>query len=126
MDTPHDHAILLVDDDDDAREIYRLILEREGWPVVAAGDGEAALKLLRGNSDDARLIVLDLTMPGLDGAGFHARKQRTPGIADIPVILVSGAIPPQALLGSADIKGILRKPISFPMLLALAHRCLDH
>jgi CheY-like chemotaxis protein len=60
--------ILVVDDEISLRETLTYNLEREGYIVTAAGDGEKALELARRNPPD--LIILDLMLPGMDGFDF--------------------------------------------------------
>ena len=69
------------------RERLRVVLEHSGWTVGEAGNGEEAL--LRVMHGPPRAILLDLTMPVMDGFAFlHALRER-PGCADIPVIVFS-------------------------------------
>ncbi len=79
--------ILVVDDDADARQRLRTVLERDGWTVCEAGDGQAAL------AEVARalpqLILLDLTMPVMDGFAFLHELRLRPGCADIPVVVLT-------------------------------------
>ena len=56
--------ILIVEDDEDIREGVRILLESEGYNVVEAEDGFAALKLLSEKTD---LVILDVMMPGISG-----------------------------------------------------------
>lgn len=60
--------ILLVEDDETLRRAYLMILEREGYEVVHAGDGLAALQELEKHTPD--LILLDLLMPRMGGVDF--------------------------------------------------------
>jgi CheY-like chemotaxis protein len=60
--------ILVVDDDDAIRETLRFALEDAGYDVLEAADGLTALRLLRGTSE-RMIVLLDLMMPSLDGAG---------------------------------------------------------
>ncbi len=79
--------ILVVDDDPGVRERLRTMLERSGYTVGEAGDGAEALK--RVMHGPPRAILLDLTMPVMDGFAFlHALRER-PGCQDIPVIVFS-------------------------------------
>lgn len=61
--------VLIVDDDEAIRETIRFALEDAGYSVVEATDGLAALKQLRVGKD-RMVVLLDLMMPGLDGAGL--------------------------------------------------------
>ncbi|MGI4764937.1 MAG: response regulator [Janthinobacterium lividum] len=79
--------VLVVDDDAGVRERLRTVLERAGYTVGEAGDGAEALR--RVMHGPPRAILLDLTMPVMDGFAFlHALRDR-PGCADIPVIVFS-------------------------------------
>jgi PAS domain S-box-containing protein len=81
-------TILLVDDEDPVREVAQIILERLGFRVLAATDGREAVKLFRNHSKEIVCVLLDLTMPHMDGeeAYRELRKIRD----DVRVILASG------------------------------------
>ncbi|MCJ2107687.1 response regulator [Methylobacterium sp. E-041] len=79
--------VLVVDDDVDMRERLRTVLERSGWLVREAGDGVEALDRVR--EATPRLVLLDLTMPVMDGFAFLHRLRSMPGCADIPVVVLS-------------------------------------
>ena len=79
--------VLVVDDDPSVRERLRTTLERQGWSVVEAVNGQDALiKVLHG---PPRAILLDLNMPVMDGFAFLHSLREKPGCADIPVIVFS-------------------------------------
>jgi CheY-like chemotaxis protein len=81
-------AILLVDDDDVAREIVRRMIEREGYHVEEAADGQAAITALEdGLVPDC--VVLDLMMPRVSGVGVLQRMRGDPRWRDIPVLLMT-------------------------------------
>jgi CheY-like chemotaxis protein len=79
--------ILVVDDDPTIRETFAAILASEGYEVIAAADGLDALEAVRQQQPD--LILTDVAMPRLDGAGFCHAYRAEGGAA--PVILVSAA-----------------------------------
>jgi two-component system, chemotaxis family, chemotaxis protein CheY len=81
--------ILLVDDHPDIRESLSDLLEAIGFRVTTAADGRAGLEYLRSHAAPA-VILLDLMMPGMDGAEFRRRQLLDPALAAIPVILCSG------------------------------------
>jgi two-component system, OmpR family, response regulator MprA len=83
--------VLVVEDDDATRTIVADLLDDEGYRVRAAGEGAAALEILRSWRPD--LIVLDVVMPGMDAPVFRARKVGLPGAADVPVLLSSATRP---------------------------------
>jgi DNA-binding response OmpR family regulator len=76
--------ILVVDDDDDIRGLLRALLERAGHEVSEAPDGLAGLRELYAASPD--LVILDVTMPGLDG---WATLDRIREVADVPVLMLT-------------------------------------
>jgi signal transduction histidine kinase/CheY-like chemotaxis protein len=84
---PASVAVLIVEDDRATREILRRTLEREGWTVAEAADGGEALARLA----DVRpgLIVLDLSMPGMDGFEVVEVLRARPEWRDIPVIVLT-------------------------------------
>ena len=79
--------VLVVDDDADMRHRLRTSLERNGWSVREAGNGVEALDQVRHGVP--RLILLDLTMPVMDGFSFLHRLRHLPGCSDIPVVVLS-------------------------------------
>ena len=79
--------VLIIDDDPGVRERLRATLERQGWSVVEAVNGQKALvKVMHG---PPRAILLDLNMPVMDGFTFLHDLREKPGCADIPVIVFS-------------------------------------
>ena len=79
--------ILVVDDDPDARGRLRTVLKRGGWTVAEAANGQEALAAVAIRVP--QLILLDLTMPVMDGFTFlHALRER-PGCADVPVVVLT-------------------------------------
>ncbi len=80
-------AVLVVDDDADARTRLRTVLESRGWMVTEAENGQAALEQV----DRAlpQLILLDLTMPVMDGFAFLRELRNRSGCRDIPVVVLT-------------------------------------
>lgn len=83
-------CVMIVDDDVDIRETIADLLEARGFRVLAAGDGAAAMAELRRGARPC-VILLDLMMPGLTGESFRALQLADAALADIPVVLLSGA-----------------------------------
>jgi len=79
--------VLVVDDDPDMRARLRTALERGGWTVGEAENGADALRQVLHAAP--QLILLDLTMPVMDGFAFLHRLRETPGCSDIPVVVLS-------------------------------------
>ena len=79
--------VLVVDDDRDTRIRLRTVLEKNGWTVREAGDGAEALH--RVAEARPRIILLDLTMPLVDGFAFLDCLREIPDCADVPVVVLS-------------------------------------
>ena len=79
--------VLVVDDDADMRQRLRSILERKGWSVREAGDGAGALDAVQAKAP--QLVLLDLTMPIMDGFTFLEALRRMPQGADVPVLVLT-------------------------------------
>jgi len=86
---PHDEGVLLLCDDDPLmRQVAGKILRHQGYQVLEAPDGMAALELLRSEGSRIRLVILDMVLPGLPGLEvFREIHQRAPRV---PVLLSSG------------------------------------
>jgi DNA-binding response OmpR family regulator len=76
--------ILVVDDDPDIRGLLRELLERRGYTVSEAGDGHEALRAVFEKRPD--LVVLDITMPGVDG---WKTLERIRELSDVPVVMLT-------------------------------------
>ena len=90
---PQARSILLVDDDAEARQLFRRMLASadRDYVVLPAGDGQTALSLLRERQPN--LLLLDLIMPNFDGFAVLEAKARDAQIKDIPVIIISAKDP---------------------------------
>lgn len=84
---PLRQRVLVVDDNHVNRDLLRIRLEREGYLVEEAGNGELALAALRRERID--LVLLDVMMPVLDGIETLQAIKGDPHLRDIPVIMVS-------------------------------------
>ena len=108
--------ILLVEDDDEAREVLRLALEAEGYHVDVAGNGAAALNCLQTELRPG-LILADLMMPDVDGWDFLRFLAADERFAAIPVVLITGwfgDLPPGY--------PVLKKPFDLPEVLAIIRK----
>ncbi len=81
-------SLLVVDDDEQNREMLARYLKRQGHTVAVAADGHEALGIIKTNSID--LVLLDILMPGVDGYQVLEYLKSDPFLRDIPVIMVSG------------------------------------
>ena len=103
--------LLVVDDNPDDRELMQIRLSKLDYDVSVAVDGEKALAMISQESFD--LVVLDFTMPGIDGLEVLRRLRTTRSTAELPVIMVTSsldmAIQVQAVRLGAN--GYITKPV---------------
>lgn len=105
-------TILIVDDDDGVRTVATLSLERAGFQVVAACDGEEGVALLKERGSEFDAVLLDMTMPRLSGADTcRLIKMLQPSL---PIVLTSGYTEPDAgaRFGADEVAGFLQKPFT--------------
>ena len=81
------HLVLLIEDEPEIAEIYRLKLEKEGFPVLVAMDGESGLQLAR--EKNPSLILLDILLPKIDGFAVLKQLKQDERTKDIPVFVFS-------------------------------------
>jgi CheY-like chemotaxis protein len=110
------HTVLVVEDEEDLREMMRDALELNGYSVVTAEEGGDALKKLA-QIEHVCLVLLDLLMPGMNGWDFFAELRQRPAFAAIPVVVHSSA-PDQA---PAGVTRVLKKPMGLERLLGVVH-----
>lgn len=82
-----DATVLLVEDNADNQEIYRIILAHHGYAVLQAWDGEVGVRMARHHRP--AVILMDLTMPNVDGLEATRRLKADPATAAIPVIALT-------------------------------------
>lgn len=80
-------TILVVDDEEPIRELLRFNLEKEGYLVCVAKDGQEALKHVENDQPD--LLVLDLMLPGMDGLEVCRKLRSNPKFQQIPIIMLT-------------------------------------
>ena len=109
-------AVLIIEDDDEIREILAEMLVERGYSVVTARNGEEGLAAMR-VAPPPCLVLLDLMMPVMDGWQLRKEMLADPVLAEIPVVVVSGAadVGESAALKAAN---VLTKPVKWPVLLA--------
>jgi CheY-like chemotaxis protein len=112
--------ILVVDDDDDLRELVAEILVEAGYRVVTASSGAEALVIMR--SSAPAFIIMDLMMPRMNGWQLASTIDADPDLRDIPYGVVSAAMPPPPPPAGAI--AVLRKPLLTRELLATVTRVL--
>lgn len=118
---PMQHRVLLVDDNDAIRESLCDALEDEGYVVDAVSNGLDALALARERTP--AVVLLDLMMPGLDGAAVASRLAEDGCRAPVVVLSADRRVDERARLAGAV--AFLPKPFDLDVLLALLTRLLN-
>jgi CheY-like chemotaxis protein len=107
-------TILVADDEDDVRDSLRRSLERYGYRVFTACDGETALEIAAELRDEIDLVVTDVVMPTM--SGFELGRQLAEITPDLPVVYISG-YPDEAILEApSPAPAFLPKPFTPPLL----------
>ena len=105
-------TILLVEDNEDNQEIYRIILTHHGYAVLQAWDGECGVAMAREHGPD--LILMDLTMPVVDGIEATRMLKEDPVTATIPVIALTAHATEEdrTAAEAAGCESFLSKPVA--------------
>jgi CheY-like chemotaxis protein len=106
-------VVVVIEDDEDTRELLATVLQRRGYQVATAADGLDGLDLLHA-TDAVCFVLLDLFMPRMDGFGLLRAMTNDPKLAALPICLSTSA-PDAAPKGVA----CLPKPIDLPSLFAM-------
>jgi CheY-like chemotaxis protein len=117
--------ILVIDDESGVRDLMVRILDGAGFTVLTAGDGQAGVELFRARADTINCVLLDLTMPRLNGEqAFRAIRQIKP---DVRVVLMSGYTEQDVTARFADkeLAGFVQKPFTTNELLTKLQQVLN-
>ena len=106
-------VVLVIDDDPTHRELMSRFLDRSGYAARVAGDGPTGLAMAREHAPHA--ILLDVTMPGMDGWSVLSTLKADPALADIPVVMVT-LVDQKALASSLGAADYINKPVDWARL----------
>lgn len=112
-------TVLIVDDDPNLQRIMTKFLKLEGFSSVPTSNGQEALDYLRGGGN-ANVILLDLRMPVMDGWAFRKEQRSDPGLAEIPVVVLTGIEGEH--VRDLDVVAAFHKPVSFPEVVTVVRR----
>jgi len=115
--------ILVVDDDEDVREMIMLVLALEGYEVVGARDGLDALEKVSSRGRPG-LILLDLRMPRLSGGDFVRALRQNPSFQATPIVILSGDMTALEAARSLGALELLTKPVELAQLVGVAGRVI--
>ena len=111
--------ILVVEDDEDLRSLFRITLTLEGFDVQEAGDGLEALRQIDHSPPD--LVLLDLGLPLVSGTVVQQEIATHVFTRNIPVVIITASARD---LSDLNVKCVLRKPIMPEELVRTVHSCL--
>jgi len=103
-------TVLVADDDGSIREVTGKLLEMAGYTVLLAGDSWSAVETLRENAATVRVVLLDLCMPGGEGAEtYDALREIAP---EIPILVMTGFPESETRrqLGGREVAALIEKP----------------
>jgi two-component system, cell cycle sensor histidine kinase and response regulator CckA len=117
--------LLFVDDDQLVRHAWGTLLERKGWEVTRARDGEEGWELFERSEQSWDLVLTDLSMPRLDGQGLARRIRATE--SPPPIVLMSGnvSVEDAGLLVQGDFAAVLHKPVDAVELERVLQEAMD-
>ena len=112
--------ILIIDDEDDIREVAALSLEATaGWEIITACSGADGIHAAANPQRKPHAILMDVMMPGMDGPTTFRKMQQNPDTAGIPVLLLTAKVQgvDQRRFADLGVAGVLFKPFD-PLTLA--------
>jgi CheY-like chemotaxis protein len=102
-------CVLIVEDDDDVREMLAVLLRGESYDVMTATNGAEALEAMR--QQRPCLVLLDLMMPVMNGWDFRRLQLSDPDLADVPVICLTAVFDPARVAEELSVR-CFRKPVA--------------
>lgn len=120
-----DRPVLVVEDDQDVRDMLRVGLEMNGFDTVGAADGAQALRIASASPPQA--ILLDLGLPHMSGRAFLRHwRERSPAASNaVPVVVVSGNEDARAAADEIGADAAVPKPVDLERLTAVLRRLTD-
>jgi DNA-binding response OmpR family regulator len=116
--TAHPNTLLVVDDQEENRDMLSRRLMRKGYTVLTAADGSEALKMLA--LHDVDLVLLDIMMPGLSGFDVLREVRLTRSAAELPIIMATARTDSEDIVEALELgaNDYVTKPLDFPVVLA--------
>jgi two-component system cell cycle response regulator DivK len=117
-------CVLVVEDHEDTREMLRTILEMQNFAVLEAADGQAGFQLAVDEQPD--LVLMDLTLPRVDGVEATKAIRNHAGISEVPIIFLSARAEPAGKTAAfaAGCNDYLTKPLKLDDVLLKVQRWL--
>ena len=115
------HTVLIVEDEQDLRDMLRDALELNGYSVVTASNGQEALNKIE-SIEQLCLVILDLLMPVMNGWDCFQKIRERSKFASVPVVVHTSA----AASAPAGATRVLQKPLKFDRLLSVVKEYCAH
>jgi CheY-like chemotaxis protein len=114
-----ERVVLIAEDERDVRDAIAEALEDHDFIPLCAANGREALDMARRLAHKPCLILLDITMPEMDGRQFlHAQKQ-DPELRSVPVVVLTAHTDPPEVVAQMEAEGWLKKPVQLEELLSV-------
>lgn len=115
-------TLLLVEDDEEIRDMLRRRLERRGHRIVCASDGETALRMIRERPPD--VVLMDGRLPGMSGWDAVRALRADPRTEPLPIIAITAHVLPEERRAALDAgcDAFVPKPVDLSLLLELIER----
>ena len=118
------NVVLVVEDNEEIREVLEVMIRADGTRVESAGDGAQGLERASREPYPC-LILLDLKMPVMDGLQFLERRNADPEVARIPVIMLTGSVELEGRERELNLQGFVKKPFDPDVLSRMVHQYCD-
>lgn len=115
--------VLIADDEPEICKVLDQLLTGAGYQVQVVHDGKECLQAVRAQAPPA-LVILDLRLPAMSGRDVIAALRADPGLADLPVLLVTGSLNPADFPPFHTVQGIIAKPFDLEAVLEAVQDCL--
>jgi CheY-like chemotaxis protein len=115
-------SVLLIEDDEDIRDVFGEALRAAGHEVVVAATGRQGLRHLRTTPHAPGVLLLDLMLPDMNGAELVAEVRQDPRWAELPVVVISASGKMARARIGIDVAAVLMKPVELDDLLSTVAR----
>ena len=122
MKKAHGKTILMVEDDEDIREILAQSLVERHFKVKTAANGLEALQYLKNSAELPGLIFLDIMMPIMDGYEFRDEQRKDFRLSSIPTVILSADTDVALKTARTGVREYLKKPVNFDRLFQYAEK----
>lgn len=120
----HGETLLIVDDEHLMTDLFTQSMSKRGFHVLAANDGQSALELLHAQKENVRIVITDMTMPGMDGIALSRELYSLD--PELPVLIATGHDTDVQQLGVlSNVLGVVKKPYQIKALAEMIRSLLD-